>query len=94
MSDTWNCDCTGPQPGAKVCPCREREEHAAQIHGLNSQINVQAENYQAQALEISRLRKRVETQQGMIEWLQAWKAKAEEAQTPQAQAERYFTDGE
>lgn len=90
---SWSCNCTSPQSGARVCPCREREEHAAEVYSLNGQINVQADNHKAQALEISQLRKRVETQQGMINWLQAWKAKAEEAQTPQAQAERHFTNG-
>lgn len=79
----WSCNCTGPQSGARVCPCRE----------LAERNETQDETITRYQRENDRLTKRVETQQGMIDWLQAWKAKAEEAQTPQAQAERVFTNG-
>ena len=68
----------------------EAEQLQAENAKLIEQINVQAEHWKADQVEKARLNKRVDTLQGMVDWLQANRADLEAQLTDEAIAERVF----
>ena len=69
------------------------ESDADHIRDLKAMNAVQADLIKRLWVENTAQARRIETQQGMIDWLQAWKAERERQSTPKARADALFEKG-